>query len=73
MGWGDPYAGKLAIPGEASNLVAVAAGGEFSLGLRSDGTVLAWGDQGQGYGILNLPSGLNNVVQIQAAYSWPSR
>lgn len=69
-GWGDPFGQKLPVPPSAINLSSVAAGGEFSLGLRQDGTVLAWGDQGQGYGITTLPPGLTNVVQIQASYSW---
>lgn len=41
-----------------SNVVAIAAG-NFSLGLKSDGTLVAWGKQ-------IVPSGLSNVVAIAA-------
>jgi uncharacterized delta-60 repeat protein len=45
-------------------VVAIAAGGDFSLALRSDGTVVPWGcnDDGQ----LNLPPDLTNVRAISA-------
>jgi len=45
-----------------TNLVSVAAGGGFTLGLRKDGTVAVWGN-GAG---TNVPNGLSNVVAIAA-------
>ena len=45
-----------------STVIAIAAGSQSSLALRSDGTVYAWG-YGY-YGQTNPPSGLNNVVAI---------
>ena len=44
--------------------MAVAAGGEHSLALRSDRTLVAWGrnDEGQ----LNVPTDLTNAVAIAA-------
>lgn len=47
-----------------TNLTAVAAGASHSLGLRPDGTVLAWGNNS--YGQTNVPAGLSNVVAVAA-------
>jgi alpha-tubulin suppressor-like RCC1 family protein len=74
-GWGNNYKGRAIgkeIPGFycvsgrvtvnnvlLTNLVAVAAGGNFGLGLKWDGTVLAWGEN-------IVPDGLTNVVRISA-------
>src|SRR5919202_7111849 len=43
--------GGIATPGQASNLTgvtAVAGGSDFSVALKSDGTVWAWGNGGRG-------------------------
>jgi alpha-tubulin suppressor-like RCC1 family protein len=53
-----------AAPLGLSNIMAVAAGAEHSLGLRQDGTVAAWGDNT--YGQTDLPAGLSNVIAIAA-------
>jgi len=45
-----------------SNVVAVAGGAYHSLALKSDGTVVAWGYNGDGE--TNVPPGLSNVVAI---------
>ncbi len=42
----------------------IAAGGGCSLGLKSDGTVAAWGDNS--YGQCDVPPGLSDVVSIAA-------
>jgi Regulator of chromosome condensation (RCC1) repeat len=47
--------------------VAVAAGGDHSLALRNDGSVVGWG--GNFDGQATAPSGLSNVVAIAAAYA----
>jgi hypothetical protein len=44
--------------------VAIAAGGDHSLAIRNDGTVVAWGANGSGQ--TNVPPGLNNVVAVSA-------
>lgn len=54
------FQGSL-VPG-LSNLVAIAGGGSHSLGLRNDGTVVAWGSNSNGQ--TNVPAGLSNIVQI---------
>ena len=48
-----------------SNVVSVAAGREFSLALRKDGTVVTWGEN-------YVPKGLTNIVGIAADWggSW---
>ena len=45
-----------------SNVVAIAAGGWHSLALKSDGTLVGWGDNQ--YAELNTPAGLSNIVAI---------
>jgi hypothetical protein len=45
---------------------AIAAGGEHSLALRTNGTVLAWG--GNAFGQTNVPAGLTNATGIAAGY-----
>ena len=42
--------------------MALAAGGNHSLALRSDGTVVGWGDNGSDQG--TVPTDLNGVVAI---------
>ena len=65
------FQGSL-VPG-LSNLVAIAGGGSHSLGLRNDGTVVAWGYNASGQ--TNVPAGLSNVVQVAGggSFSWGLR
>jgi len=58
---------QAATPRGLTNIVAVAAGDSFSVALRADGTVIAWGDNV--YGQTNVPVGLSNVVAIAAGAS----
>ena len=48
----------------ANNYIAIAAGSSHSLALRTNGTVVAWGNNG--YGQTNVPAGLSNVIAIAA-------
>jgi hypothetical protein len=48
-----------------SNVVAIAAGDVHSLALKSDGTVVAWGDNLAGE--CTVPPGLTGVIAIAAA------
>jgi hypothetical protein len=48
-----------------SNVVDVAAGPYHCLALRSNGTVVAWGDGS--HGVTNVPAGLTNIVAIAAS------
>ena len=43
VGWGNTAYGACTPPASATNIVAVAAGGNYSMALRNDGAVLAWG------------------------------
>jgi alpha-tubulin suppressor-like RCC1 family protein len=57
--------GQLNIPSAAkSDVVSVAAGAYHSLALKSDGTVLAWGDNAKGQCDIH---GLTNVIAIAAS------
>lgn len=51
-------------PALGDDVVAVAGGGNFSLALRTNGTVAAWGSNG--YGQTTVPAGLSNVTAIAA-------
>jgi len=60
---GSPAAlGDNRIPGDLSNVVAIAAGGFYSLALRLDGTVAAWSSSP--WAETEVPAGLSNVVAI---------
>ena len=79
IGWGDNSRGEIDIPIGLSNVVAIAAGGgvprspsysgitSYSLALKDDGTVVAWGNDD--YGQTDVPPGLTNVVAIAAGNS----
>jgi len=48
--------------GLSGNVVAIAAGAAHCVVLKTDGTVVVWGDNT--YGETNIPTGLNHVVAI---------
>jgi hypothetical protein len=61
----DRASGVVKIDGQVlSNVVAVAAGSHFSLALKSDGTVVEWGNNV--FGQTSMLAGLSNVVAIAA-------
>ena len=62
--WGDNTHGQSRLVPSATNLIAVAAGAWFSVGLRADGTVTAWGDDFDGQ--CDVPAGLQDAVAIAA-------
>jgi alpha-tubulin suppressor-like RCC1 family protein len=47
-------------------LAAIAAGDSYSLALKTDGTVVGWGDNS--WGETSIPPGLSNVTAISAGY-----
>jgi hypothetical protein len=64
-----PYfaTGEVMLGGQAlSDVVAIAAGGDHSLALKTDGTVVGWGDNE--YGEDTIPADLTNVVAIAAGF-----
>lgn len=62
VAWGDNTYGQTNVPPSATNVMAIAAGSTYSLALKNDGTVIAWGQAGD----TNVPAGLSNVVAIAA-------
>lgn len=50
------------MPADLTNAVAVASGAYHNLALKTDGTVVAWGNST--FGQTNLPPGLSNVVAV---------
>jgi uncharacterized repeat protein (TIGR01451 family) len=66
--WGYNVYGQASVPSGLSNVVAVSAGGYFSVALKTDGSVTAWGNNF--YRQTNVPSGLSNVVAIASGYEF---
>ncbi len=63
--WGDStIEQRNGLSRNVTNLVSISAGGFHTLGLREDGTVIAWGrnDVAQ----TNVPAGLSNVIAVAA-------
>ena len=59
--------GQCTVPSGLSGVTALSAGFAHSLGLRGDGTVVAWGcGPGTDYGQCSVPSGLSGVTKIAA-------
>ena len=63
VSWGANNFGQASVPPAASNVLAVAGGGSFSLALRSDGTVLNWGGC---CGVTAVPADLAGATGIAA-------
>jgi hypothetical protein len=68
--WGDNSFGQTNLPPGLSNVIAIAAGGNHSLALKTNGTVVAWGENTDANGAFAgqsvVPAGLSNVVAIAA-------
>jgi hypothetical protein len=60
----NSQAGDTTVVPNLVNVAAIAAGDSFSLALKTDGTVVAWGDNSVGQ--TNVPIGLSSVVAIAA-------
>jgi hypothetical protein len=58
-------AAQFEVPSDLTNAVAIAVGFQHFVALRSDRTVIAWGDNS--YGQCSVPPGLSNVVAVHAA------
>ncbi|MBG0831585.1 hypothetical protein HS041_28025 [Planomonospora sp. ID67723] len=61
--WGTQSGASAMVPSRLTDVVQVAAGVGHGLALKSDGTVVAWGDTDD---VPALPSGLTDVVQVAA-------
>jgi alpha-tubulin suppressor-like RCC1 family protein len=65
--WGRDYYGQLEVPATLNNAVAISAGYQHCLALRSDGTVAVWGQNTNGQ--LNVPASVsNNVTAVCAGW-----
>ena len=62
--WGLNTSGQTNVPAGLSNSVAIAAGYNHSLALKSDGTISAWGLNTSGQ--ITIPSNVTNVLSIAA-------
>lgn len=65
VAWGDnSFANQTNVPPDLADIVAIDAGGNFTLALRANGTVVAWG--GTYVGQLYVPNDLSQVTSISA-------
>lgn len=62
IGWGDNSSGQLQVPATATNVVALASGGDHNLALLADGSVTAWGDNS--FNQNTIPPSVNQAVAI---------
>jgi alpha-tubulin suppressor-like RCC1 family protein len=62
--FGDNSSGQTNVPAGLTNVMALAGGGNHSLALNRDGTVVGWGANDE-----QVPPGLTNVVAIAAGAS----
>ncbi|MBV5349547.1 fibronectin type III domain-containing protein [bacterium] len=58
----------VSVRGLSSGVTAIAAGFNYSVALKNDGTVVAWGNNGNGQ--TNIPDGLSGVTAIAAGYNF---
>ena len=62
--WGDNSAGQRTLPAGFVSATQIAAGWQFAVAVKSDGTVSAWGSNAKGKA--TPPVGLANVIQAAA-------
>jgi alpha-tubulin suppressor-like RCC1 family protein len=64
VAWGNNSSGQCDVPTNLVDVVAVAAGADFSLALKKDGTVVAWG--GSAARQTNVWTNVSNAVSLSA-------
>ncbi len=60
--------GQLNVPSGLVDVTQLTAGGQHLAALKSNGTVVCWGNNS--YGQLNVPGGLSTATQIEAATNY---
>jgi alpha-tubulin suppressor-like RCC1 family protein len=65
-GWGSANDGRLPPPTGLNGVAAVGAGNTYSVALRSNGTVVVWGDALNTYGLKSVPGAASGVSAIAA-------
>jgi hypothetical protein len=73
LGWGNSSYGQTNSPSDLNDVIAVGANGSdgtvgYSVALRRNGTITAWGYNGR-FGVTNVPAGLSNAISISAGCS----
>jgi hypothetical protein len=68
VAWGDDTVGQTEVPDGISDIAAISAGYNHSLGRRSGGGVVAWGANGSGQ--TDIPAGLSGVSAVAAGYGF---
>ncbi|GEP42777.1 hypothetical protein BGE01nite_20680 [Brevifollis gellanilyticus] len=66
--WGDGGRAQASMPDGLGGIVAISGGRQFTLALKANGTVVAWGD-GVWLSGLEIPQGLTGVIAIDAGES----
>lgn len=66
VAWGSNSDGQRAVPPGLDGVMAVAAGAQHSLALRTNGQVVGWGRDAQGQA--TPPTGLSNVTAIAGGF-----
>ncbi len=61
-----PHHGQSAVPPTVGQCIDVAAGGDYTLALQSNGTIVAWGVNNRGQ--LNVPVAMTACVSMDAGY-----
>lgn len=60
--WGDNSENQTDVPPGLSDVVAISAGEDHCLAIRSDGTVTAWGSKSEGQ--IDVPANLRDVIAV---------
>jgi hypothetical protein len=65
VAWGQYEFQPATVPAGLGGVIAIAAGADHTVALRSDGTVVAWGGEND-FGQTIVPAGLGGVIAVSA-------